>query len=126
MEVSHFMSHFVKQVFVPQTSLNTLAESVQIVRKAAEQVRLQKSPSCEVFLRLFRKSDSCLFQMRDMGLDLEYQLEGHLITPVTKALAETREKLLDAVRLRCAEDIWRPAKAPRSSLASLAPSTGKQ
>uniref|UniRef100_A0A0A9YHQ1 Exocyst complex component 8 n=1 Tax=Lygus hesperus TaxID=30085 RepID=A0A0A9YHQ1_LYGHE len=98
MEVSHFMSHFVKQVFVPQTSLNTLAESVQIVRKAAQ-------------------------QMCEMGLDLEYHLEGHLITPVTKALAETREKLLDAVRLRCAEDIWRPAKAPRSSLASLAPST---
>ncbi|BET00592.1 Vps51/Vps67 [Nesidiocoris tenuis] len=97
MELSHFMTHIVKQVFVPQTSLNTLAECVQIVRKASQ-------------------------QMCEMGLDLEYQLEGHLISPVTKALDETREKLIDAVRLRCAEDVWRPGKTPRSSIMSMTPS----
>lgn len=39
MEVSHFMSHFIKQVFMPQTSLNALAESVDILRKQSKQVK---------------------------------------------------------------------------------------
>ncbi|KAK9500474.1 hypothetical protein O3M35_001731 [Rhynocoris fuscipes] len=94
MEVSHFMSHFIKQVFMPQTSLNALAESVDILRKQS-------------------------LQMRELGMDVSYQLNGHLLTPVNKALLETKDKLFDAVKLRCSEDTWRPSYQNRAALVKL-------
>ncbi|XP_014245225.1 exocyst complex component 8 [Cimex lectularius] len=96
MEVSHFMGHFVKQVFVPQASINMLAESVGIVRNESR-------------------------QMGELGFDLEYQLNGHLITPVTKALTETREKLIEAIRKRATEDTWNPVRPPKIIPESLKP-----
>lgn len=41
-------------------------------------------------------------------MDLRYQLDGLLRTPLTRALRDAREKLVDAVKLRAAEDKWRP------------------
>uniref|UniRef100_A0A1B6DF58 Exocyst complex component 8 n=1 Tax=Clastoptera arizonana TaxID=38151 RepID=A0A1B6DF58_9HEMI len=83
-ELSHFTSHLIKQIFMPQTSLTTLAESVQIVRSQCN-------------------------QLCDLGIDLCYQLDGQLRSPLTRSLLETRDKLVDAVKLRCSEDDWLPS-----------------
>nr|CAD7398301.1 unnamed protein product [Timema cristinae] len=82
-ELNHFTSHLIKQVFMPQVSISTLAECVTCVRSQCDQL-------CE------------------LGLDLRYQLDGLLRTPLTRALRDSREKLVDAVKLRAAEDKWRP------------------
>lgn len=82
-ELTLFTSHLVKQVFMPQTAITTLAESVTSIRSQCE-------------------------QLRELGLDLCYQLDGQLRGPLSRALRETREKLVDAVKMRAAEDRWRP------------------
>nr|CAD7587786.1 unnamed protein product [Timema genevievae] len=82
-ELNHFTSHLIKQVFMPQVSISTLAECVTCVRSQCDQL-------CE------------------LGLDLRYQLDGLLRTPLTRALRDSREKLVDAVKLRAAEDKWHP------------------
>ncbi|XP_063224214.1 exocyst complex component 8 [Bacillus rossius redtenbacheri] len=82
-ELTLLASHLVKQVFVPQVSLTTLAECITSVRNQCDQL-------CE------------------LGLDLRYQLDGLLRTALCRALRDSREKLVDAVKLRAAEDKWRP------------------
>uniref|UniRef100_A0A1B6FB48 Exocyst complex component 8 n=1 Tax=Cuerna arida TaxID=1464854 RepID=A0A1B6FB48_9HEMI len=81
-ELSHFTSHLIKQIFMPQASITSLAECVQTVRSQCEQL-------CE------------------LGMDLCYQLDGQLNTAITRCLVEARDKLVEAVKLRCAEDNWR-------------------
>ncbi|KAJ4432975.1 hypothetical protein ANN_15232 [Periplaneta americana] len=82
-ELNHLTSHLIKQVFMPQSSITMLAECVTCVRNQCDQL-------CE------------------LGVDLRYQLDGLLRTPLTRALRDSREKLVDAVKLRAAEDKWRP------------------
>lgn len=82
-ELSHFTSHLIKQIFMPQVSLTTLAECVETVRSQCQQL-------CE------------------LGIDLCYQLDGQLSNPLIRSLVEARDKLVDAVKLRCSEDNWRP------------------
>ncbi|XP_022188141.2 exocyst complex component 8 isoform X2 [Nilaparvata lugens] len=82
-ELIHFTSHLIKQIFVPQSGLSTLAECVTLVREQCE-------------------------QLNDLGIDVCFQLEGQLSSPITRALVETRDKLVDAVKLRAAEDSWHP------------------
>ncbi|PSN36893.1 hypothetical protein C0J52_11426 [Blattella germanica] len=82
-ELTHLTSHLIKQVFMPQSSITMLAECVTCVRSQCDQL-------CE------------------LGVDLRYQLDGLLRTPLTRALKDSREKLVDAVKLRAAEDKWRP------------------
>ncbi|KAJ8870871.1 hypothetical protein PR048_027172 [Dryococelus australis] len=82
-ELTLLASHLIKQVFVPQVSITTLAECVTSVRNQCDQL-------CE------------------LGLDLRYQLDGLLRTALARALRDSREKLVDAVKLRAAEDKWRP------------------
>lgn len=83
-ELSLFTTHFVKQVFVPQTSLSILAECVLLVRDQCE--------------RLF-----------NYGIDLLYQLDGTLRTPITKALKEARDKQVDVIKRKSAETKWIPS-----------------
>ncbi|GLH13582.1 Exocyst complex component 8 [Gryllus bimaculatus] len=82
-ELTHLTSHLIKQVFMPQSSISTLAECVTCVRDQCDQL-------CE------------------LGIDLRYQLDGQLRTPLIRALRDSREKLVDAVKLRGAEDKWHP------------------
>jgi len=82
-ELTHFTSHLIKQVFMPQASLTSLAECVASVRSQCQQL--------------------CA-----LGVDLGYQLDGQLSSPITRSLTEARDKLVEAVKLRCAEDNWRP------------------
>lgn len=91
MEVSHFLSHIIKQVFIPQTPLGTLAECIDIIRKQSQ-------------------------QMCELGLDLSYQVNGQTMTAVTRAVAEAGEKAVDAVKVRAAEDPWRPSRQTQQSV----------
>ncbi|KAJ8975831.1 hypothetical protein NQ317_001228 [Molorchus minor] len=93
-ELSQFTTHFAKQVFMPQTSLSTVTECVVMVRTQCERVI--------VYLRR----------------DLYYQLDGALRSPLTKALRDTRDKLIDSIKLRALEDKWIPINLhSRSGLA---------
>nr|CAI5822840.1 unnamed protein product [Callosobruchus analis] len=82
-ELSHFTSHFIKQVFMPQTPLSVIAECVVLVRTQCE--------------RLYT-----------YGVDLCYQLDGHLRSPLTKSFRDARDKLIDSIKLRVLEDKWIP------------------
>ncbi|CAH0556750.1 unnamed protein product [Brassicogethes aeneus] len=82
-ELSSFSAHFIKQVFVPQTSLATITECVFLVKTQCE-------------------------RLCNYGIDLCYQLDGALLTPLTKALTDTRDKLIDSVKVRALEDKWIP------------------
>lgn len=48
------------------------------------------------------------FQLGAYGIDLCYQFDGALRTPITKVFYDTRDKLCDAVKLKAAEDRWIP------------------
>lgn len=41
-------------------------------------------------------------------MDFRYQLDGQLRSPLVRALQDTGEKYVDAVKLRASEDTWRP------------------
>ncbi|CAH1988918.1 unnamed protein product [Acanthoscelides obtectus] len=82
-ELSLFISHFIKQVFMPQTPLSVITKCVVLVRTQCE--------------RLYT-----------YGVDLCYQLDGGLRSPLTKALRDTRDKLIDSIKLRALEDKWIP------------------
>nr|XP_023022434.1 exocyst complex component 8 [Leptinotarsa decemlineata] len=82
-ELSLFTTHFIKQVFMPQTSLSTIAECVVFIRTQCE--------------RLY-----------SYGVDLCYQLDGSLMSSLTKALKDARDKLIDSVKLRAIDDKWIP------------------
>lgn len=42
-------------------------------------------------------------------MDFRYQLDGQLRTPMSRALQDVGEKYVDAVKVRAAEDTWRPS-----------------
>ncbi|RZB39025.1 exocyst complex component 8, partial [Asbolus verrucosus] len=82
-ELSLFTTHFIKQAFMPQTSLSTLTECVVLVRSQCERL--------------------CSF-----GVDLCYQLDGALRTPLMQALKDARDKATEVAKLRALEDKWIP------------------
>ncbi|XP_066141876.1 exocyst complex component 8 [Euwallacea fornicatus] len=82
-ELSLFTTHFAKQVFMPQTSLSTITECVILVRTQCERL--------------------CSF-----GIDFRYQLDGALRSNLSKALNDAKDKLIDAIKVRAAEDKWIP------------------
>lgn len=92
-ELSLFSSHFAKQVFMPQTSLSTITECVILVRTQCERL--------------------CTY-----GIDFRYQLDGALRAPLNKALSDAKDKFVDAIKVRAAEDKWIPINLnTRSALA---------
>ncbi|XP_072396920.1 exocyst complex component 8 [Diabrotica undecimpunctata] len=82
-ELLLFTGHFIKQVFMPQTSLSTVTECIVLVRTQGE--------------RLY-----------SYGLDLCYQLDGALRSSLVKALKDGKDKLIDSIKLRALEDKWIP------------------
>lgn len=42
-------------------------------------------------------------------MDFRYQLDGQLRSPLARALQDSSEKYVDAVKVRAAEDTWRPS-----------------
>ncbi|KAL3280942.1 hypothetical protein HHI36_004169 [Cryptolaemus montrouzieri] len=82
-QLSQFTSQFVKQVFHPQNSVSTLTECVYIVRWQCQ-------------------------RLCNYGVDLCYQVDGVLRSPIIKALKETKEKTVESIRSKGAEDVWIP------------------
>ncbi|XP_043209469.1 exocyst complex component 8-like [Amphibalanus amphitrite] len=82
-ELTNFMGTFNKQVFTAKVSLATLAECVTAIRSQAD-------------------------RLREAGLDVRQELDTALLRPVERAVTDARQKQLEAVRLRAAEDRWRP------------------
>lgn len=48
------------------------------------------------------------FQLCSYGVDLCYQLDGSLRTPLTRALKESRDKLIEVIKRKTAENKWIP------------------
>lgn len=61
-----------------------------------------------LFINYLFKNVLLIFQLCSYGIDLCYQLDGVLITPLIKALLDTRDKLIDSVKVRALEDKWIP------------------
>lgn len=59
------------------------------------------------------------FQLTQLGIDLRYQLDGHLRTPLARALQDAGEKYVDAIKVRAAEDTWRPSNQSSQNLQKL-------
>ncbi|XP_065199865.1 exocyst complex component 8 [Planococcus citri] len=80
-EVSNFVSRLVRQVFFPQVSLAILHKCVE-------------------HLKFYSK------QLSDDGIDVIYLIDGHLRTPLTRILLETRNKLAESVNTKIVEEKW--------------------
>lgn len=83
MQLRVLMSQLIKQVFTPQCALDSILECVQSLRE-----------QCTLF---------CEF-----GLDLRFQMNSCLRTPVIKALREYKEKIVDSMKTKLSEDQWTP------------------
>lgn len=57
--------------------------------------------------------------MTEVGLDMEYQVDGQLSGPASRALEEVRDKLVEAVKLRASEDQWKPSHHSKPALHKL-------
>lgn len=66
-----------------------------------------------------------LFQLCDLGIDLRYQLDGLLRSPLQRALNDARDKAVEAVKLRATEDKWHPTNlGSKDSLTKFVMETG--
>lgn len=83
MQLRILMSQLIKQVFTPQCPLDSILECVQSLRD-----------QCTLF---------CEF-----GLDLRFQMNSCLRTPIIKALREYKDKIVESMRPKVAEDKWTP------------------
>ncbi|XP_034827869.1 exocyst complex component 8 [Maniola hyperantus] len=83
MQLRILMSQIIKQVFTPQCALDSVLECVQSLRE-----------QCTLF---------CEF-----GLDLRFQMNSCLRTPIIKALREYKEKIVDSMKNKVSEDKWTP------------------
>lgn len=83
MQLRTLLSQIIKQVFTPQSPLDSVLECVQSLRD-----------QCDLF---------CEF-----GLDLRFQLNSSLRTPINKALKEYKERIIDSMKSKIAEDKWIP------------------
>lgn len=54
-----------------------------------------------------------------LGIDLRYQLDGHFRSPLARALQDAGEKYVDAIKVRAAEDTWRPSNQSSQNLQKL-------
>lgn len=83
MQLRMLMSQIIKQVFTPQCALESILDCVQSLRD-----------QCTLF---------CEF-----GLDLRFQMNSCLRTPIAKALREYKEKVVDSMKTKVSEDKWTP------------------
>lgn len=83
MQLRLLMSQIIKQVFTPQCALDLVLDCVKSLRD-----------QCTLF---------CEF-----GLDLRFQMNSCLRTPITKALREYKERIVDSMKTKVSEDKWTP------------------
>ncbi|CAH0402745.1 unnamed protein product [Chilo suppressalis] len=83
MQLRILMSQIIKQIFTPQCALDSVLECVDSLRE-----------QCSLF---------CEF-----GLDLRFQMNSCLRSPITKALREYKEKIVDSMKAKVSDDKWTP------------------
>lgn len=83
LQLRMLMSQLIKQIFTPQCPLDSVLECVQSLRD-----------QCTLF---------CEF-----GLDLRFQMNSCLRTPIIKALREYKEKVVESMKGKVSEDKWTP------------------
>lgn len=83
MQLRILMSQIIKQVFTPQCALDSVLDCVQSLR------------------------DQCML-FCEFGLDLRFQMNSCLRTPIIKALREYKEKIVDSMKAKVSEDKWTP------------------
>ncbi|XP_052751906.1 exocyst complex component 8 [Galleria mellonella] len=83
MQLRILMSQLIKQIFTPQCALESVLECVSSLRE-----------QCLLF---------CEF-----GLDLRFQMDSCLRSPIIKALKEYKEKVLDCMKTKVSDDKWTP------------------
>ncbi|CAK1541642.1 unnamed protein product [Leptosia nina] len=83
MQLRILMAQIIKQIFTPQCALDSVLNCVQSLRE-----------QCTLF---------CEF-----GLDLRFQMNSCLRNPIKKALKEYKEKIVDSMKTKVAEDNWTP------------------
>ncbi|CAG9791484.1 unnamed protein product [Diatraea saccharalis] len=83
MQLRILMSQIIKQIFTPQCALDSVLECVDSLRE-----------QCALF---------CEF-----GLDLRFQMNSCLRSPITKALREYKEKIVDSMKSKVSDDKWTP------------------
>ncbi|XP_050537306.1 exocyst complex component 8 isoform X2 [Daktulosphaira vitifoliae] len=82
-EVNDFMIVLNKHMFVPQTSLSSLAECIKILHMNSHEL-------CEY------------------GIDLKFQIDGQLRIPLSKSINDIKDKILEVLKIRFSEEKWRP------------------
>ncbi|KAJ0173089.1 hypothetical protein K1T71_011265 [Dendrolimus kikuchii] len=83
MQLRMLMSQIIKQVFTPQCALDLVLDCVQSLR------------------------DQCML-FCEFGLDLRFQMNSCMRTPITKALREYKERIVDSMKTKVLEDKWTP------------------
>ena len=83
-QLQTFEASFSKHVFTSQVAPSIAAECFFIVRTHCRKLR------------------------QTVGLDLLYQLDKDLRSGLDKIIIDYRDKLLEAIKLRCSEDRWQP------------------
>lgn len=82
-EIQTFVSIFCRQVFESKASLTTIAECVVLARDQCE-------------------------ELGTIGLDVKFCLTVLLENSVQSMIEETRDQLIDGVKYRANDDLWRP------------------
>ncbi|XKL68109.1 hypothetical protein PGB90_003600 [Kerria lacca] len=80
-EISNFMSNLIRQVFIPHVSLSVLSKCIEHLHFYSE-------------------------QLSEFGLDVTYQIDGQLRTPLTRTLLETKDKLIESINEKVNEENW--------------------
>ncbi|XP_054162015.1 exocyst complex component 8-like [Oppia nitens] len=83
-QLNHFIGLFSRHVFTTQVSPSIAAECVAIIRY------------------------QCSKMKTSIGMDFLFYLDKHLKTDIERIITEIKDKLLEAIKLRAAEDKWVP------------------
>ena len=83
-QLNHFIGLFSRHVFTTQVSPSVAAECVAIIRYQSSKMKAS------------------------IGMDLTFYLDKHLKADVERIINEIKDKLLEAIKLRAAEDKWVP------------------
>lgn len=83
-QLSHFVGLFTRHVFTPQVSPSIAAECVALIRHYCSKLR------------------------NAIGFDLTYYLDKQLKSDIERIILDSRDKLLEAIKLRSSEENWHP------------------
>lgn len=85
-------------------SLAILHKCVDHLKFYSKQVRIGFSTKCLKQEEIINYVS--IIQLSDHGIDVIYLIDGHLRTPLTRIMLETRNKLAESVNTKIAEEKW--------------------